>query len=147
MNLSKNGKLLCDLRKAKGMTQKEVADMLGISQSYISRLERKIMNKMKKDIIVTAKTIEDAAIEGAGQLGVAREDVEIEVLEEPKKGFFGMGAVPAKVKVTYILKPLEAARNFIEICNLLTLSVFNLGNATYDSYAEYIFAVSAEAAI
>ena len=69
---------------------------------------------MKKDIIVTAKTIEDAALEGAGKLGVAREDVEIEVLEEPKKGFFGMGAVPAKVRVTYILKPLEAARNFIE---------------------------------
>ena len=69
---------------------------------------------MKKDIIVTAKTIEDAALEGAGKLGVAREDVEIEVLEEPKKGFFGMGAVPAKVKVTYIFKPLEAARNFIE---------------------------------
>ena len=69
---------------------------------------------MKKDIIVTAKTIEDAALEGAAKLGVAREDVEIEVLEEPKKGFFGMGAVPAKVKVTYILKPLEAARNFIE---------------------------------
>ena len=32
-------------------TQKEVADMLGISQSYISRLEKKIINKMKKDII------------------------------------------------------------------------------------------------
>ena len=32
-------------------TQKEVADMLGISQSYISRLEKKIMNKMKKDIM------------------------------------------------------------------------------------------------
>ena len=32
-------------------TQKEVADMLGISQSYISRLEKKIMNKMKKEII------------------------------------------------------------------------------------------------
>ena len=32
-------------------TQKEVADMLGISQSYISRLEKKIMNKMKKDIL------------------------------------------------------------------------------------------------
>lgn len=69
---------------------------------------------MKKDIIVTAKTIEEAALEGADKLGVTREDVEIEVLEEPKKGFFGMGAVPAKVKVTYILKPLEAARNFIE---------------------------------
>ena len=69
---------------------------------------------MKKDIIVTAKTIEEAALEGASKLGVTREDVEIEVLEEPKKGFFGMGAAPAKVKVTYILKPLEAARNFIE---------------------------------
>lgn len=32
-------------------TQKEVADLLGISQSYISRLEKKIINKMKKDIL------------------------------------------------------------------------------------------------
>ena len=32
-------------------TQKEVADMLGISQSYISRLEKKIMKKMRKEII------------------------------------------------------------------------------------------------
>ena len=32
-------------------TQKEVADMLGISQSYISRLEKKIIGKMKREII------------------------------------------------------------------------------------------------
>lgn len=32
-------------------TQKEVADMLGISQSYISRLEKKIITKMKKEIL------------------------------------------------------------------------------------------------
>ena len=32
-------------------TQKEVADMLGISQRYISRLEKKIINKMKKEIM------------------------------------------------------------------------------------------------
>lgn len=31
-------------------TQKEVADELGISQSYISRLEKKILGKMKKDL-------------------------------------------------------------------------------------------------
>ena len=31
-------------------TQKEVADMLGISQSYISRLEKRIMARLKKDI-------------------------------------------------------------------------------------------------
>ena len=35
----------------KEKTQKEVADMLGISQSYISRLEKNIINKMKKDIL------------------------------------------------------------------------------------------------
>ncbi len=32
------------------MTQKEVAELLGISQSYISRLEKKIMNRLKKEI-------------------------------------------------------------------------------------------------
>ena len=32
------------------MTQKDVADMLGISQSYISRLEKKIILRLKKEI-------------------------------------------------------------------------------------------------
>lgn len=32
-------------------TQKEVADMLGISQSYISRLEKRIISRLKKEII------------------------------------------------------------------------------------------------
>ena len=31
-------------------TQKEVADLMGISQSYISRIEKKILNRLKKDI-------------------------------------------------------------------------------------------------
>src|SRR5690625_4632542 len=33
----------------KGKTQKDVADMLGISQSYISRLEKKIIKRLKKE--------------------------------------------------------------------------------------------------
>lgn len=33
------------------MTQKEVADLLGISQSYISRLEKKIIGRLKKEIV------------------------------------------------------------------------------------------------
>ena len=32
------------------MTQKDVADKLGISQSYISRLEKKIIERLKKEI-------------------------------------------------------------------------------------------------
>ena len=34
------------------MTQKEVADKLGISQSYISRIEKKVINNLKKDFML-----------------------------------------------------------------------------------------------
>ncbi|HOK49185.1 MAG TPA: RNA polymerase sporulation sigma factor SigE [Sedimentibacter sp.] len=43
-------KLRFGLDNSKSFTQKEVADILGISQSYISRLEKKILNRLKKDI-------------------------------------------------------------------------------------------------
>jgi RNA polymerase sporulation-specific sigma factor len=39
------------LRGQKELTQKEVADQLGISQSYISRLEKRIISRLKKEII------------------------------------------------------------------------------------------------
>lgn len=38
------------LPETTGRTQKEVADLLGISQSYISRLEKKIINRLKKEM-------------------------------------------------------------------------------------------------
>lgn len=38
-------------RDGKEKTQKEVADQLGISQSYISRLEKRIMKRLKKEIV------------------------------------------------------------------------------------------------
>ena len=40
-----------DRKDGKEFTQKEVADMMGISQSYISRLEKKIMKRLKKEIL------------------------------------------------------------------------------------------------
>lgn len=56
--LSKLGKrekmIICmryGLDGMKEMTQKEVADFLGISQSYISRLEKRIIVKLRKDIV------------------------------------------------------------------------------------------------
>ncbi|NLD83090.1 MAG: helix-turn-helix domain-containing protein, partial [Clostridiales bacterium] len=33
------------------MTQKEVADQLGISQSYISRLEKRILNRLQSEML------------------------------------------------------------------------------------------------
>lgn len=38
------------LRGGKEMTQKEVADVIGISQSYISRLEKRILKDLKKEL-------------------------------------------------------------------------------------------------
>ncbi len=38
-------------REEEAMTQKEVADLLGISQSYISRLEKKIMKRLKREMV------------------------------------------------------------------------------------------------
>ena len=54
--LSERERLIINLRyglnrsDGREMTQKEVADLLGISQSYISRLEKKIMTRLKKEI-------------------------------------------------------------------------------------------------
>ncbi|MCM1181121.1 MAG: RNA polymerase sporulation sigma factor SigE [Clostridium sp.] len=55
--LTDREKMIIDLRfglsnkQEMEMTQKEVADMLGISQSYISRLEKKIMKRLKKEML------------------------------------------------------------------------------------------------
>jgi len=38
------------MNRASSKTQKEVADLMGISQSYISRLEKKIISRLKKEI-------------------------------------------------------------------------------------------------
>ncbi len=39
MDLSKNGQLLCSLRKSKGLTQKQVADILGVVPKTVSKWE------------------------------------------------------------------------------------------------------------
>lgn len=51
-------------------------------------------------IEVTGKTIEDAIRSGLARLGKLRNEVDVEVLAEPKSGFLGFGSKPAKVRVT-----------------------------------------------
>ena len=54
--LSQRERLIIELRfglnsdSGEELTQKEVADMLGISQSYISRLEKKIIKRLKREM-------------------------------------------------------------------------------------------------
>ena len=56
---------------------------------------------MEKTIVATGKSI-DLAIESAlTQLGMDRDSVSVQVLQQAKAGFLGFGAQPAKVQVTY----------------------------------------------
>ena len=56
---------------------------------------------MEKTLTATGKTI-DLAVEAAlAQLGLSRDDVSVQVLQQAKAGFLGFGAQPAKVQVTY----------------------------------------------
>ncbi len=54
--LNDREKLIMQMRYGFGgldeLTQKEVADKLGISQSYISRIEKKVINGLKKDFLL-----------------------------------------------------------------------------------------------
>ena len=69
---------------------------------------------MKKELIVTAKTVDEAKEKAAAELGVAIENIEFEVLEEGKRGFLGIGATDAKVSATYTLGGADIALAFIE---------------------------------
>ena len=56
---------------------------------------------MEKFIIATGKTIDLAIAAALEQLRMDRDSVSVEVLDNPKSGFLGIGAQPARVKVTY----------------------------------------------
>ena len=56
---------------------------------------------MEKFITATGKTIDLAIAAALEQLGMDRDSVSVEVLENPRSGFLGIGSTPAKVKVTY----------------------------------------------
>ena len=64
---------------------------------------------MEKSIITTGKTIDEAVETALAQLGLTRDDVTYQVISLPKSGFFGIGAVPAKVQVTYEAPDLKPA--------------------------------------
>ena len=71
---------------------------------------------MLKSIETTAKT-EDLAIAAAlEQLGKSREEVSVEILERSKSGFLGIGAAPARVRVSYeyLETPAEKAEAFLK---------------------------------
>ena len=70
---------------------------------------------MNNEIIVTGKTVDDAVAAAIKELGVKSAlEIEYTVVEEPKKGLFGIGAVPAKISAKKLFKGELFALNFIE---------------------------------
>ena len=61
-----------------------------------------------KYLDMTGKTEDEAVSRALAQLGLDRDEVSVEILERAKSGFFGIGASPAKVRVTYGLEEPEA---------------------------------------
>ncbi len=76
---------------------------------------------MKKEVITTAKTIEEAVTLAVKELGAPNaEKIEYTVLEEPKKGLFGIGASNAKISASYTVGGEQNALDFINtlLCDM-----------------------------
>ena len=74
---------------------------------------------MIKSIEVNGKT-EDEAVESAlTQLGLARDDVSVEIIERAKPGFLGFKSTPALVRVSYEVKDDRSDRVGIFLTGLL----------------------------
>jgi len=68
-----------------------------------------------KAIEKSGKTVEEAVELALKDLGVTRKDVEVEVIEEPSKGIFGiLGVKPARVRVLLREGPLQKAEKFLK---------------------------------
>ena len=68
-----------------------------------------------KNVTIERSTVEDAIAAALEELQAEKGDVEIEIIKEPSKGFFGLGSKDAKVKVTITNGPEERATRFFDI--------------------------------
>ena len=70
---------------------------------------------MNNEIITTGKTVEEAVNAAIEALGASSVDaIEYTVIDEPKKGLFGIGAVPAKISAALKNKGAKIALDFIK---------------------------------
>ncbi|MFD2443692.1 RNA-binding cell elongation regulator Jag/EloR [Bacillus sp. CGMCC 1.16607] len=67
-----------------------------------------------KQVTATGQNVNDAVESALAQLNTTKDRAEISIIDEGKKGIFGIfGSRPAVVKVTLKVDPIEEAKNFI----------------------------------
>lgn len=69
---------------------------------------------MRKILELRSKTKEEAIKKALEQLKVQEKDIEVEVIENPTKGFFGLGAKEGAYKITVIETEADIAKSFVE---------------------------------
>jgi len=66
-------------------------------------------------IEISAPTVEDAVVKGLAQLGLPRDDVDVEVVDQGSKGLLGIGARDATVRLTPRQKPVVPSQPEAEL--------------------------------
>jgi len=68
----------------------------------------------KKEVKISAKTVEEAVSRAVAELGAADASaITYTVIEEPKKGLFGIGATPAVIEASYRMNGVDLALAFL----------------------------------
>ena len=75
-----------------------------------------------REIVITAKTVEEAIELGLRELDVDRDEAEIDVISRGKAGILGIGSEPARVRVTRIDTPSDVVKTTSEVIdNIISL--------------------------
>jgi spoIIIJ-associated protein len=75
-----------------------------------------------REILITAKTVEEAIELGLRELDVDRAEAEIDVVSRGKTGILGIGSEPARVRVTKIDAPSDVVKTTSEVLdNIISL--------------------------
>ncbi|MCL5057581.1 MAG: protein jag [Actinobacteria bacterium] len=71
----------------------------------------------------TGRTVEEAVEQAIAELGIPREETDIEIIEQPSKGFLGLlGSKPARVKVSVRNSPVRRVKGIMtDILNTMDL--------------------------
>lgn len=70
---------------------------------------------MNREVIATGRTVDEALDKAYEQLGISRDEAQFEILDLPKKGFLGLGASPAKVRVFIEVSKAQCAVDYLRV--------------------------------
>lgn len=81
-----------------------------------------------RSVIKVSKTVDEAISVALEELNANRDDVNVEIIDEPSKGLFGLiGGKDAKIRVSLVYDPIEIAENFLnKILNSMGINAITL---------------------